>query len=272
MVNQLAAFLLRIQHRLSRVALDASKHPAEQYYATIYLEEFSKRMAETGGQGLSVLEAGCGTGRLMIPIAQMGYRVTGIDNHHDSLNVARSNLDSAGVRAQLIEADLVKALAGLDDASFDAAMAIESIYVNEQYETILDHLARIVRPGGLLFITHKTRFFYLTRAMAMKHYDDLEYVAGHNSGRLRKGMHRTYYNWQTRSQIEATYIARALDLLSLHAIGVCSGFGDDPLASLCDPGTLNEDQQRVLREVETCDDDLLMTGRYVLAVVRKPAD
>jgi len=63
-----------------------------------------------------------------------------------------------------------------------------------------------------------------------------------------------------------------MDLLSLRSIGVCSGFGDEPLTSLCDPGTLNEEQLRVPSKVESCVDDLQMTGRYVLAVVRKPTE
>jgi len=98
MVNQLAAIILRIQRRFPRVALDASKHPAEQDYATIY--------------------------------------------------------------------------------------------VGEQYETKIDHLTRIVRPGGHLFITHKTPIFYLARALTMKHFADLGHVAKHCGCRLRKGMHR----------------------------------------------------------------------------------
>lgn len=268
MLRPAVDMLQRINRRFFRVALDASKHPAELYYADIYLDEVREHLPD--GQALKILEAGCGTGRLMIPIARMGHHLTGIDYHRDSLRLAQQNLDAAGVRARLIEADLLDALSNMDDASFDVALAIESLYVNEHYDKILEHLARIVRPGGLLFISHRTRFYYLTRALAQGHFDDLRRVARDGSADLRKGMHRVYYHWQTRRQIEATYASLGLTVLKLTGVGLCSGFGDDPLATLCDPGTLDENSRRVLREVETCDDELLMASRYVLAVARKP--
>lgn len=270
MSNPAKAILLRLHRRFSRVPVDASHHPAELYYAQIYLDQIGGRLAGLGGGGVRVLIAGCGTGRLTVPLARMGHHVTGIDFHRDSLRIARRNLDAAGVKAELIEADLADALRGIGDASFDAAIAIESTYVIEQFDEIMDHLARVVRPGGLLFVTHRTRYFYLTRALAHGHYDDLALIAKHNSGKLRKGTHRTFHHWETRSQIEDTYTSRGMTLLSLHGIGPCSGFGDDPLASLCDPGKLDDGRRRILREVEACDDDLLMASRYVLAIARKP--
>ncbi len=263
-------YLQRVARRYTRVAVDASKHSAESYYAGIYLDQIKANLKAINGKPLKLLDAGCGTGRLMTPVAQWGHEVTGIDYHRDSLRIARENLDAVNARYELIEADVADALAKLPDASYDAAMAIESIFVSEAYETILDHLVRVLRPGGLMFVTHRTRFFYLAQAMAGGHFDDLTHITRNNSGRLRKGIHRVYHTWQTRGQIEQGYASREMGLLSLHAIGMCSGFGGDPLTPVCDPGTLDKDQRRVLREVEACDDDLLMASRFVFAVVSKP--
>ncbi|MEZ6189794.1 MAG: class I SAM-dependent methyltransferase [Phycisphaerales bacterium] len=263
------ALLHRLHRRFSRVPVDASRQPAELYYAQIYLEHITRHLSELS-DGLSILSAGCGTGRLAVPLASLGHQVTGIDYHHDSLRIAKQNLNTAGVQAQLIEADLVKALKDFNDKSFDAVTAIESLYVIKEYEEVMDHLVRIVRPGGLLFITHRPRYFYLARALTQGHYDDIPMICRDNDGELRKGMHRTYYHWETRSQIEQTYTSRGLTLLSLHGIGLCSGFESDPLTAVCDPGNLSAERQRVLRQVEDCDDDLVMAGRYVLAIVKKP--
>jgi 2-polyprenyl-3-methyl-5-hydroxy-6-metoxy-1,4-benzoquinol methylase len=270
MLYPLKAWLLWLQRRFSRVHVDASRHPAEKYYARIYLDLITARLAELNGSGLKLLSAGCGTGRLTVPLACLGHHVTGIDYHHDSLRIARENLDADGVHAELIEADLFQALSEIADKSFDAVIAIESLYAIEQYEAVIDRLARIIRPGGLLFITHRPRYFYLARALALGHYDDLALICRQNSGELHKGMHRTYYHWETRSQIEQTYTSRGLTLLKLHGIGLCSGFESDPLTAVCDPGTLSEEQQSILRQVEDCDDDLVMAGRYVLAIAKKP--
>ncbi len=259
----------RVARRYTRVPVDSTRHPAEQYYAQIYLDEIRKRLAEHGGEGLRVLDAGCGSGRIMVPISQLGHHFTGIDYHRDSLRMAKENLDAAGTKAELIEKSVLDALVTMEDNSFDAVFAIESIYVDEQYDTILKHMARVLRPGGLMFISHRTRFFYLGKALAEGHFDDVALIARHNHGMLRKGLHRFHYNWQTRGHIERTNASLGLTMLSLTAIGVCSGFGSDPLTAVCDPGTLDGSQKKVLREVETCDDDLVMTGRYVLAVSRK---
>ncbi len=268
-LSKIVDLMQRMARRFTRVAVDSTKHPAEQYYADIYLDEIRKRLDEHGGEGLKILDAGCGSGRIMVPIARLGHHFTGIDYHRDSLRLAQKNLDAVGVKAELIEKSVLDALSKMDDASFDAAMAIESIFVDEQYESILKHLARVVRPGGLLFITHRTRYFYLTQALAHEHFDDLAHIARHNSGRLRKGLHRVYHCWQTRTEIEETYASLGLTPLSLTGVGLCSGFGGDPLARLCDPSTLDEGQRRVLREIETCDDELLMATRYVFAVTQK---
>ena len=47
--------------------------------------------------GDPVLELGAGTGRLVVPIAEAGYRVTGIDTSASMLATARERVDAAGV-------------------------------------------------------------------------------------------------------------------------------------------------------------------------------
>ena len=65
------------------------------------------------GEALSiegpVLELGCGTGRVAIPIAQAGVDVVGIDNSHAMLEQARLKVDSLGPGAgtlELVNADM----------------------------------------------------------------------------------------------------------------------------------------------------------------------
>jgi 2-polyprenyl-3-methyl-5-hydroxy-6-metoxy-1,4-benzoquinol methylase len=273
-LNMIIGLLQRVARRYTRVSVDSTRHPAEQYYADIYLDEIRKRLPEiengSGRGGLKILDAGCGSGRIMVPISKLGHHFTGIDYHRDSLRMAKENLQEVGSKAELIEKNVLDALTQMDDDSFDVALAIESIFVDEQYETILKHMARVVRPGGLLFITHRTRYFYLTQALMNGHFDDLAHITQNNSGKLRKGLHRVYHCWQSRAEMQETYTTLGLNTLSLHAVGLCSGFGGDPLAPLCDPGTLDEQQRQVLRQVESCDEELLTAGRYVLAVAQKP--
>jgi SAM-dependent methyltransferase len=63
-----------------------------------YLDEARK----CGGP---VLELGCGTGRVSIPLAQEGFEVTGIDISRPMLEHARSKANKAGVSVRWVEAD-----------------------------------------------------------------------------------------------------------------------------------------------------------------------
>lgn len=57
--------------------------------------------------GGPVLELGCGTGRVLLPLAQAGARITGLDISQAMLARARAKVAAAGVsdRVSLIEAD-----------------------------------------------------------------------------------------------------------------------------------------------------------------------
>jgi 2-polyprenyl-3-methyl-5-hydroxy-6-metoxy-1,4-benzoquinol methylase len=61
---------------------------------------------EAASLGQGVLELGCGTGRVTIPMAQAGVRVTGLDNAAPMLEIARRKAASAGVNVTWVESDM----------------------------------------------------------------------------------------------------------------------------------------------------------------------
>lgn len=66
--------------------------------------DFYRAMAKrTGGP---ILELGCGTGRVAIPLAQDGHRVIGLDASAAQLDIARRKADEANVQLQLILGDM----------------------------------------------------------------------------------------------------------------------------------------------------------------------
>ena len=60
--------------------------------------------------GGKVLELGCGTGRLLLPLARAGYTVTGLDSSREMLTLTRHKLaeETADIRGRvrLIEGDM----------------------------------------------------------------------------------------------------------------------------------------------------------------------
>lgn len=56
----------------------------------------------------AILELGCGTGRLLLPLARAGHRVTGLDSSAEMLTRARERIRAAGLaeRVTLVQGDL----------------------------------------------------------------------------------------------------------------------------------------------------------------------
>jgi SAM-dependent methyltransferase len=71
---------------------------------------------DTQPDDVSILDLGCGWGRHSIPLATMGYRVTGVDLSETMLTRARSKAGEAGlaiVQADFVESDASKLVDGL---------------------------------------------------------------------------------------------------------------------------------------------------------------
>ncbi|WP_281888337.1 class I SAM-dependent methyltransferase [Paenibacillus sp. YYML68] len=60
---------------------------------------FASSAWERHGKPRTVVDLGCGTGRLAIELAQLGYEVVGIDLSEDMLAIARNKADEAEKRA-----------------------------------------------------------------------------------------------------------------------------------------------------------------------------
>jgi len=85
----------------------------------------SVRQINELGSDQKVLDVGCGTGRLCVPLIQAGHRVVGVDFSNSMLEQARCVLSELGIRGdqcQLIRGDVVNNWPGALDTHthFDA--------------------------------------------------------------------------------------------------------------------------------------------------------
>jgi SAM-dependent methyltransferase len=74
--------------------------------------------------GASVLDLGCGTGGHVIPLAQAGYRVTGVDRSPEMISIAREKAEIAGVDPALLVGDVRDISL---DATFDAVISMFAV-------------------------------------------------------------------------------------------------------------------------------------------------
>lgn len=117
----------------------------------------------------SVLDAGCGTGRVAIELDRRGADVVGIDLDPSMLSVAVQKAP----HVRWVESDLIHADVG---RTFDAVVMAGNVMVFVRPGTegaVLDTAGRHLRPGGLLVAG-----FALTAGLDVTTYDGLAADAG----------------------------------------------------------------------------------------------
>ena len=114
---------------------------------------FWQRLA--AAQEGAVLELGCGTGRLSIPVARAGARLVGVDRSAPMLARARSRLKRAGLmdRTLLVRGD-IRELPFRSRRGFHLVMApygmLQSLTNEADLKAALASVHRVLKPGGLL--------------------------------------------------------------------------------------------------------------------------
>lgn len=100
----------------------------------------------------TVLDAGCGTGRVAIELAARGIDVVGVDLDAGMLAEARRKApDLAWVHADLVDVSL--------DRQFDVVVMAGNVMIFVAAGTeaaVVANLARLVRPGGVLIAGFQT--------------------------------------------------------------------------------------------------------------------
>ncbi|MBI2911374.1 MAG: class I SAM-dependent methyltransferase [Chloroflexi bacterium] len=100
-----------------------------------------------GGVGKRVLDAGCGTGGMLAPLARYG-RTVGLDMAGEALSYCRQRSQDALVCRGSVEA------LPFADASFDLVTSFEVLYhlrVGDDQQAVRE-FARVLRPGGFLLL------------------------------------------------------------------------------------------------------------------------
>ena len=107
------------------------------------------RLTLAGGE--TVLDAGCGSGRVTERLAERlpDGHVIALDGSPAMLAAARERLACFGSRIEYVEADLARRLP-LGDGGVDAIFSTATFHWIGDHPALFRHLARVIRPGGQL--------------------------------------------------------------------------------------------------------------------------
>lgn len=116
---------------------------------------FYQDLASAAGE--TVLEIACGSGRVLVPLVEGGFRVVGVDASAAMLDLARAKLAAAdpasATRARLVEGDMRSfEVEGPFDLAFIAVKSFAYLQSRGEQEQALTAIAQHLRPGGLFAI------------------------------------------------------------------------------------------------------------------------
>jgi SAM-dependent methyltransferase len=113
----------------------------------------SKALRLAKPKGKSVLDLCCGFGRWAIPLAERGFRVTGVDRTAHFLEQARTRARKARVRIEWVRQDMREFVR---PGAFDLALSMFTSfgYFDDKQEDlrVLRNIFTSLRPGGVLLM------------------------------------------------------------------------------------------------------------------------
>jgi SAM-dependent methyltransferase len=170
------------------MALVRATHPwldaelARLYDAFTFETDLPLYLELAATHGGRVLELGCGSGRVLVPLARAGHRVVGLDASPHMLALARTKLaqvhPDVSDQVRLVEGDMCDFdLAETFDLAIVAAKSFNYLLERADQARALAAVAAHLRPGGRLALDLlNPRLDWLSAAPGSLHQDLVEYA------------------------------------------------------------------------------------------------
>ncbi len=108
--------------------------------------------------GIKALDVGCGGGIITEGLAKRGADATGVDLAAGALAVAREHAEETGLNIDY-KLSTVEALAELQPETYDVITCLEMLEHVPDPQSILDACAKLLKPGGKIFLSTINRTF-----------------------------------------------------------------------------------------------------------------
>ncbi len=121
-----------------------------EYLREQLLAHFARDDGDAPFDGLQMLDIGCGGGILSESMARLGGQVTGIDPVARNIAIAEDHAAESGLAVDY-RCETVEAHTGHANG-YDVVLNMEVVEHVDGLPAFLDHCARLVRPGGIMFV------------------------------------------------------------------------------------------------------------------------
>lgn len=116
-------------------------------YSRHRLNQFMQRYLPARGDGLRLLDVGCGTGHHLAEWQARGFTAAGVDGSAEMLARARELNPTAEIQQADVEA------LPFATASFDVVISLEVMRYLPSSTACLREMARVLKPGGMCLVT-----------------------------------------------------------------------------------------------------------------------
>ena len=172
---------------------------------------------EALGHGGRVLELGCGTGRILIPIARGGAEITGVDNSRRMLDRCREQLSAeereVRGKVKLVQADMRELNLGqrFSTVLIPFRPFQHLVAISDQIAT-LEGIHRHLESGGrVIFDVFNPNIKYLVQDRTAEQEDTPEVQLPDNRSFRRAGRVAAVHIVEQYSEIELIYYVRGAD-------------------------------------------------------------
>lgn len=258
----------------STVDHDMFAAPDEVHYQRQYLHWISSVLTDLGREDpASIMDLGCGQGRLLIPLAKMfpQAKCLGMDLSATAIQQAKEYAMREEVpRIVFCETSIEEALAAQEDESVDLLIMTEVTFFMPGWRSALDDVRRVVRAGGVIAVAFRSLYFDGLCLARGRRWEQVDRLIAERKGRIFGG--ETIFTWQTAEEVRRLFTNDlGMELRLLAGIGCCSGLMGDPHDQIARPSLLSADEAAALLKLELAvARDAPDAGRYMLAIATRP--
>lgn len=181
---------------------------------------------------LRVADIGCNAGTFSMLFAEAGCTVEGIDINEELVRIGNERAQQAGLSIQL-QAGSATSLPW-SDASFDIVAMPELLEHVEDWQSCLSEAARVLRPGGVLYVSTTNRLCPKQQEFDLPLYS---WYPGWVKRRCERLATTTRREWVSHAEFPAVHwfdpyslgtTFRRLGLTPIDRFGIWEEFSDDP--------------------------------------------